>query len=128
MVPALPWLRNRWRRQQLGTLALMSCLVSPLVRLWKGKLQGGIIKEDMLREGALGSTGAAHTQHPLPGEGVKSPTWYPHCLQPHFKYGNQGKHLCGANVEILIPCNNNFVCILFSPSLTFAYTWLSSGL
>lgn len=43
---------------------------SSLVRLWREKLQGGIIKEDMLRGGALESMAAAPTQHPLPGEGV----------------------------------------------------------
>lgn len=69
MVSALPRLRNRWRRQQVGTLATDGPFALPsLVRLWREKLQGGIIKEDMLREGALGSMAAAHTQHPLPGE------------------------------------------------------------
>lgn len=92
MVPALPQLRNRWRRQQLETLAFTVCLLSH--HLWG--FGGKNCKEESPKRIWWGKElwGAwlllTLSIHSL-GKGSYPPTRYPHPLQPCFKYSNQRK-------------------------------------
>lgn len=132
-----PWLRNRWRRQQLETLAPMGYLLSHHLQGFGGKkAQGGIIKEGLLRWGPLGSTAAAHTQHPLPREEAipshpasSSPpaflsltshlaSPFPVCFYTEdLNKETKGKYVCGADVKLTAHATTILPAPFFVPPL-----------